>query len=641
MKISACIIAKNEEQNLGHCLASLTGNVDELIVVDTGSTDNTVQVALSFKARVFDYEWENDFSKARNYAISKATGDWIVFLDADEYLTNDTRDQLVTVIKEAHRKKAEAIFCMLTNLDKDGLKINSFPVVRMFKKSPQIHYSGAIHEKVVHKHRPLQAVNVLDKLKINHTGYSSGEIDRKNKSKRNLDLLFQQLEEQPESSDLCFYISESYMLDKDYRNALIYAEKAVHYDNANGFGVMGKNYLNMIIMQIHLGASWEQLVKVIDEAIAKFPQLPDFHVYKADYYRNKNYDYDAIRSLETVIANLQHAFGSQSFVHHNLDVIYEKLGALYVKTGQLHKGITSYIESLKFNRYHFHTLKELVKVLSKHESHTAIANFLKQIYADKQAKDQVYLFKAALFAQNLRLAEHYLVNLDEAVIAELSTELASLQLLRGAYKDAFEKYRELYAEGNEEIGVKCITAYMLAEHRPLRIIEHADKLSLSEAVGTAINNDASYIDVDRVLFMDILNELARLHLTKTISDAWETVKEHDLHHPVAELCYQTENYAMALNHYDAFLQAESEPEIATLADVLYKMACCLAAVGERAQAMAFLKDVIVIDPKHVEGCQFGLQLAMEAKDSEGVNFFVAHGREHFRDSDALSNSPIV
>lgn len=86
MKISTCLIVKNEADNIGRCLDSIKDISNEIIVVDTGSTDNTKEIALKIGAKIFDYQWDNNFSKAKNYALSKATGDWIVFPDADEYL---------------------------------------------------------------------------------------------------------------------------------------------------------------------------------------------------------------------------------------------------------------------------------------------------------------------------------------------------------------------------------------------------------------------------------------------------------------------------------------------------------------------------------------------------------------------------
>src|SRR5207245_5074676 len=93
-KVSLCMIVKNEEANLGACLASVADLVDEIILVDTGSTDKTKEIAAQFGARVFDFPWVDSFAAARNECLRHATGAWIFWLDADDRLDEDNRQRL-------------------------------------------------------------------------------------------------------------------------------------------------------------------------------------------------------------------------------------------------------------------------------------------------------------------------------------------------------------------------------------------------------------------------------------------------------------------------------------------------------------------------------------------------------------------
>src|SRR5574343_299448 len=86
MKLSACLMVKNEEENLPRCLNSIKDVVDEIIIVDTGSTDSTIEIAKEYTDKIYIHPWENNFSKHRNQSISYATGDWILIIDADEEL---------------------------------------------------------------------------------------------------------------------------------------------------------------------------------------------------------------------------------------------------------------------------------------------------------------------------------------------------------------------------------------------------------------------------------------------------------------------------------------------------------------------------------------------------------------------------
>ena len=96
--LSLCMITKNEEKNLSRCLDSIKDIVDEIIIVDTGSTDKTVEIAKSYGAHIYHYDWNNDFSKARNVSLQKATKDWILVLDADEVLPYEEGLKLKNII---------------------------------------------------------------------------------------------------------------------------------------------------------------------------------------------------------------------------------------------------------------------------------------------------------------------------------------------------------------------------------------------------------------------------------------------------------------------------------------------------------------------------------------------------------------
>ena len=96
--VSLCMIVKNEADCLSRCLESMKGLVDEIIIVDTGSTDNTVEIAKQYGAVIKTYQWNNDFSQARNYSLSLATKEWILVLDADEYLRPEDKDLFISSI---------------------------------------------------------------------------------------------------------------------------------------------------------------------------------------------------------------------------------------------------------------------------------------------------------------------------------------------------------------------------------------------------------------------------------------------------------------------------------------------------------------------------------------------------------------
>ena len=118
MKISACYIVKNEQENIRRSIESLKNQYDELIVIDTGSEDGTVDVVRSLGGKVFVYPWQDDFAAARNFALAKATGDWLIFLDADEYFTAATAGNLRRVLEMAS-PEADGMLVDMVNFDAD------------------------------------------------------------------------------------------------------------------------------------------------------------------------------------------------------------------------------------------------------------------------------------------------------------------------------------------------------------------------------------------------------------------------------------------------------------------------------------------------------------------------------------------
>jgi len=141
MKLSACLIVKNEKDHIRDVLNSLVG-FDEIVVVDTGSIDNTVELAHSMGAQVFtDYTWSDDFAEARNHALSKCTGDWILSIDADEVLDLNELQNIRTIIQNA--KDDELTFSVKMTAKGTGA-IHNLP--RLFRNNGQVKWVGAGHE---------------------------------------------------------------------------------------------------------------------------------------------------------------------------------------------------------------------------------------------------------------------------------------------------------------------------------------------------------------------------------------------------------------------------------------------------------------------------------------------------------------
>ncbi len=183
--LSLVLIAKNEAAHLCRCLESAKDIADEMIVVDTGSSDGTSAIALDYGARVLNFHWCDDFSAARNLGLEAARGRWILVLDADEYLLETS----VIALRELISKPADCAYHLLNKSSSDGGKTGmAGKIVRLFPNRPDVRFEWPVHEQVVTSlHRA--GIQIYDtSIEIIHTGYSSPEVNA-SKQVRNLRLL--------------------------------------------------------------------------------------------------------------------------------------------------------------------------------------------------------------------------------------------------------------------------------------------------------------------------------------------------------------------------------------------------------------------------------------------------------------------
>jgi glycosyltransferase involved in cell wall biosynthesis len=171
--LSLCMIVKNEALHLERCLRSVAGVVDELIVVDTGSTDGTLAIAEAGRAKVFSYRWQNDFALARNFSLEQATGEWILHLDADEELEPETRAQVKSLIGQTG---ADGIVMTQRSFTagSDLVGYSDLRITRLFRNRPEFRYEQAIHEQIrpaIERHGGRVAPS---NLIIWHYGYAQG-----------------------------------------------------------------------------------------------------------------------------------------------------------------------------------------------------------------------------------------------------------------------------------------------------------------------------------------------------------------------------------------------------------------------------------------------------------------------------------
>lgn len=213
--ISLCMIVKNEEKFLEGCLLSVQGIVDEIVIVDTGSTDGTLEIAQRYGAKIISFQWINDFSAARNESLRHATSNWILYLDADERIAQG-QDQLIASLVQARDVYGYSVLIEGEHVLPGGTVWlqNAYP--RLFKKHSSIKFEGVVHEQITPSILRLGKKIIPSDLRIEHLGYGQNLGLIKEKCYRNVALLREQLNRNPSDSYARFQLGNTFSVLGEY-----------------------------------------------------------------------------------------------------------------------------------------------------------------------------------------------------------------------------------------------------------------------------------------------------------------------------------------------------------------------------------------------------------------------------------------
>ena len=307
IKISACYIVKDAAEDLRRSLESVAKFVDEIVVVDTGSTDETIDVAKNFGAKIFHEPWQDDFSAPRNVALREASGDWIVFLDADEYFVDGCAKNLQAVIKLAQKVKAQGLTVKWVNVDADkgNAVINAGYVLRIFRRAENVHYVGKIHEDVYAGEEPLTRVMApAELLTLNHTGYSS-TINRA-KAERNLKLLREELATSDKPERVYAYLADAYYALEDWANV----EKFARLDLGARKNPSSRPVRLLIECLEKNPSRFDECFEFSKLAVELYPRVPEFSAKLADCFARKENYREAVAEMKRALEKFKN-YGEQ------------------------------------------------------------------------------------------------------------------------------------------------------------------------------------------------------------------------------------------------------------------------------------------------------------------------------------------
>lgn len=334
-RISVCMIVKNEEKYIDQCLRSVKPIADEVILVDTGSTDRTVKIAKRYTDKIYFHPWNDNFSEARNQAMQYATGDWILTIDADEELVEEDIPNLLIAVQN---ENIDAVVTQIVSTAQEGRSQGVHSSERILRNNGVIRYEGRVHNRVVgitsSKNYPIRLL---------HYGYDSLEVDTGKKFERTVSLLRKDLEDNPDNPATHHYLSCSYVSRGMYRETIDHGLQAIRLAEAN-------NDQNMMFLWTHynLSLAYYRLneLKTAEEmavrALKKYPDHIDAHfmmiVICFDEKRWGDLIYHAARYLQLV--EMLHAdparFGNLMTCSLNEEWnMHILMGIAYVERGQV------------------------------------------------------------------------------------------------------------------------------------------------------------------------------------------------------------------------------------------------------------------------------------------------------------------
>lgn len=462
--IALCMIVKNEEQFLRRCLDSVKNKVHQIIIVDTGSTDNTVDIAKEYTNDVYTFKWIDDFAAARNESIKYATTDYILVMDADEYLEENSN------LQDDISTGKDWYFLKIHNVLSQGRKITHI-AVRLFANNKGLFFQNRLHEHI----------NILVEGKVftsgyansalQHTGYTDDMMEDRDKKKRNLPLMLQEVQENPNAYNL-FNMGRTYKWVEEYDKAIHYFQRA--YPLSKNLTIMPDLLMNLSNCLVSLKREPEAL-KIMNDAAILFPNETDVRHTQALLFLKLGYFRDAIKTFETCLS-----LGDQGITITEGNggyMSYFRLAEVYEKSYRLSESYEYIINVVRDN-------KSFATGISKYFQIVTMANIpLEDVYQNfnqiyKMSKvEELQLLIEILYIMRHPILNRYLNEYEIKVEAKISAVATQYDKQYEKAKLLWTNMVEITRENGEDI---LLLAFLLKDLELFELSRSYLNLSMRE-----------------------------------------------------------------------------------------------------------------------------------------------------------------
>ena len=406
INLSQCMIVKNEEKNIRKALTWGKNIVCEQIVVDTGSTDRTVEIAEEMGAKVYHFNWIDDFSAAKNFAVEQASGNWIAFLDADEYFSEEDTKKILPLLAQLEEERRKLMIPLmvrssLANLDEEGKTTSIATQARLFSNVKSLRYAGSIHETLmIGGTKAPSAFEARDVLTIYHTGYSDTVYKETRKLERNIEILKKEVNKDPENYEAWAYLGDSLLANKQMKEAEEAYNLVVEHMSSDLIQERRDFvFCNLIKIKYYSNTEDErEILEAYNKSVEFLCLAPDAEYWMGCWMLDRGKLQQGIEYMELALSRLE-SYKNDG----NLDMA-GSLPNIYGRLFEAHRSLNHAQEAVKYGTLYLRmepygedVLMEMIRLFiggtKGEEIATAILSFLSKLYDLSRAKDKLFLIR--------------------------------------------------------------------------------------------------------------------------------------------------------------------------------------------------------------------------------------------------------
>ena len=409
--LSLCMIVKDEQEFLPDCLESVRNIADQIVIVDTGSIDNTVEIARRYGAKVHYFKWCDDFSAARNESIKYASGDWIFWIDADERLLPESIPELKSMMK--YENKPVIYKVHIRNIIKDGQNHSLSNAHRLFNNNRGISFSGRIHEQVSPSVAKLGGEERDSNIGLYHVGYNLEDKQTEEKMGRNRKLLKNMVREFPNDAYAHYTLAQYYGIMNNPEKALVHYRKA--YDLKQFEPAMTASLLNIMSGNLLKVDRIDEALEYTTKSISMKPvQASGYYLLYKISVANKEDD-NAIKWLQKLSAVTEKIQNSKTTLSTDIlineDQIQLSLGSLYYKNGKIDEALECYEKAFRNNPDNIDVIKRLIEIYMRMDDFEQMQGYLSKLINLTSDNMQylnslgIFLIKQQKFQESIKVYE--------------------------------------------------------------------------------------------------------------------------------------------------------------------------------------------------------------------------------------------